>query len=119
MTYTHTCNFCEETFQGKRSAARYCSDACRAAAWRERRSRAARTRSGASGLQVSARKMEKVIERRLVECGYSRFIARQRAFEDVRAAMSARQRERFIGGPSVVATWLVPDGPLPQQEEAA
>ena len=54
------CAYCPKWFTPKRSAARYCSDACRSASWKERRSRTPRTRSRASGLQVGYQKGAKV-----------------------------------------------------------
>jgi hypothetical protein len=55
VTYTRVCRSCRELFTAKRSKARYCSDACRARAWKERPPAATRTRSRhkPSGLQLT------------------------------------------------------------------
>lgn len=61
MTFTRVCRTCRESFTAKRSKARYCSDACRARAWKERPSATARTRSRRkpSGFQAAHGSVER------------------------------------------------------------
>jgi hypothetical protein len=100
---------CKRSLEGMRSGARYASAACRTRDWKSREGitgiryvkASQNAKSKSSGLQVSALKMQKVMERRLYEFGYSRLVAKQRAFEDVYAALPPRQRERFAGSSTV------------------
>jgi hypothetical protein len=94
------CDWCKRRIKGKRPDAKYCSDACRMAAYRSRHDPAGAPyrpdlRPRASGRQVSYRKAVDVVEAVLVECGHPRSDAtRVLAERWMRDALPERQRAR-------------------------
>lgn len=90
----------EKEFESSRPDARYCSDSCRAAAWKERRgygvARPVRTEpSRPSGLQVSYHRAVREVAKVLEGYGSSPAVALRRAEVTLARALPERQRQRL------------------------